>query len=367
MPPASIMPLKTLRAEDGSSSAVVPLPSSLQECLPQLLAGIGVLGMLSDLLPESAKNVENATLDLSSRFTSLAEGVRRQGENVQSLAETVGALEVDGQKVSLADFISLFNQTLTNAVDRIVFISQRAMSMVYSMDDAIKNLDTIHDFTRAIQRITSQTNMLALNATIEAARAGEHGKGFSVVASEIRGVSQEIAGLSQKMRVRIDTIKNSVQEGYNVLSEVATTDMNDNMVAKDRLDSLMKSLVAQNERFKSTMHEIADTAGGISQSMSNMIVDMQFQDRNSQVIENAVNLLQHQRQAMEALTQRIRGMALEKEVPGEQLQEVVAEFMLRIRLGDIRQRYLREMAKEGMAVGDLPESKPQDDADVELF
>lgn len=49
-----------------------------------------------------------------------------------------------------------------------------------------------------IQTITGITKMLALNALIEASRAGEHGRGFSVVAKEVREISEKIRQIADE-------------------------------------------------------------------------------------------------------------------------------------------------------------------------
>jgi hypothetical protein len=53
--------------------------------------------------------------------------------------------------------------------------------------------------TKRIHDITNQMKILALNSLIEAARAGTHGRGFSVVAQEVRGISETVATVAREL------------------------------------------------------------------------------------------------------------------------------------------------------------------------
>ncbi len=65
-----------------------------------------------------------------------------------------------------------------------------------------------------IVSIADQTNILSLNASVEAARVGEQGKGFSIVAGEVKNLSDEI----RKLVEMVDTSIGEVEQAADNLN-----------------------------------------------------------------------------------------------------------------------------------------------------
>ena len=77
-------------------------------------------------------------------------------------------------------------------------------SSVEELSNVTKHIGTI---VGVIENIAGQTNLLALNATIEAARAGEAGRGFSVVAQEVKLLSQQTSASTADIAAQIARIQ----------------------------------------------------------------------------------------------------------------------------------------------------------------
>jgi methyl-accepting chemotaxis protein len=297
-----------------------------------------LLDTLCERLPFTAQLVEDSTRDLSLRFRELAESAKEQGEALQQVISLVTHVSIDDRKISLPEFLTTFRDLLSASVSQILYISKMAMAMVYSLDGAITHLHNVEEFIVRIQDINGKARMLALNATIEAARAAEEGRAFAVVAREIKDMSREIDTLSMEMQQNISSVTTSVREGYGMLKEVATIDMSGNVTAKENLERLVDCLLTQNTQLRSVIESSAAISNKTVETIGRMVVNMQFQDRNSQYIENSLR----------ALKIMLEHMETRKTLQGYDPKTIMEVFMNAFSLSEFRQEFLKFLQQRNL-------------------
>lgn len=323
-------------------------------------------------LSRTSDTVETATLDLSSRFRELAEKAMEQSLRVEQIVSMAGSVAIDGERVPMDQLVVGMQDMIADMIANIVTLSRHAMSMVYLLDDVQKDVTELEKSIADIDVINRQTNFLALNATIEASRAGEAGRTFAVVAQEVRHLSRSTGELADRMRSKVTAVVKGVRNGHDILRQIANTDMSPQMLAKERVDKTMESLVDQTNHFQTVLETAATVSSDMSSTIGHMVTGMQFQDLTKQRLEAINDSLAIMSAGLDELENRTR-VELPASLNGRVPQEWLDELLGRFRLSEMRQRFVRKLLLEGTALdehGVLDVDAGQDDSsggDIELF
>jgi len=128
---------------------------------------------------------------------------------------------------------------------------------------ATEDIGNVIDF---IREIAEQTNLLALNATIEAARAGEAGKGFAVVASEVKQLSNQTAKATDQIATQVAEIQNASGAAVEAMGGVTAAIAEINQSSAE----ITRAVDEQGTATREISRNIAQAAAGSSQASASV-------------------------------------------------------------------------------------------------
>ncbi len=159
--------------------------------------------------------------DIQNQLSEVKDSISRQNQSVSSSSATI-----EEMVQSISSLSQIAENRKKNLKD-LVITTENGKGNMKKTRDVIKNMSTsataIKEFIQVIKSIASQTNLLAMNAAIEAAHAGEAGKGFSVVADEIRKLSEESSKQARNISISMAEITKSINDSLDSASISSTS------------------------------------------------------------------------------------------------------------------------------------------------
>ena len=105
----------------------------------------------------------------------------------------------------------------------------------------------------------------------------------------------------------------------------------------------------------------------VANAISGMVMAMQFQDRNTQIMDNVAGMLERYRTMLEEICGNIDAMRHGEIASGHTINQAVDSILSSIRLTDIRTRYLEALHKAKGHTDESPQETPAETQDIELF
>ncbi|RFP24079.1 chemotaxis protein [Duganella sp. BJB488] len=298
--------------------------------------GDAVLPIWCRHIENSRSQMEEAVADLAGRFSSI----------VDKLDDAVHVSSHDSGHGGNA-MTEIFSRSETQ-LGSVVTSMKSAMSSKQAMLAQIKDLERftreLRDMAEGVASIAAQTNLLALNAAIEAARAGPAGRGFAVVATEVRNLSSRSAETGRNISNRVGLISSAILAASQAAELSSEQEDKSMQSAEGMIAAVLQDFRAMTDALVQSSDKLKQDSIGIQGEVGEALVQLQFQDRVSQVMA-------HVRENMEQLPALLRDNRDRYEA-GQVLEPLDAQPLL----NDLQKTYA--MAEEHAVHGGSSHAAP---------
>jgi len=242
-------------------------------------------GVYAQAIPIWARQVESARRQTEEAIISLSQ--RFEGI-VNRLDSALGSGEESGASTITSD-AQEGERHLAQVIEALKLIQQSREALAEDIRALVKHTDELRKMSSDVESIAFQTNMLALNAAIEAAHAGEAGKGFAVVAHEVRALSEAARTTGKRITGTVGLISSALTEIGSKNEKVSSRDQQAVADSQQHIRTVLERFNQRTTSLAAAAQQSQQAGEAIKGEVCESLVQLQFQDRVGQILQNVVN------------------------------------------------------------------------------